>query len=154
MIVRSLCNTCLQRYEILIQASDVGLVKQVTDDGYTAPCPRLCGGRINMAGDSVIDALQSHAQLKDAISLTGLELYRAVNGAGLPDEVSTDPVVVESMLKANRITGVELEEINGRVYLHELRLENGVVVHLGAGSPGARVIKITKERPHGTAPRS
>lgn len=150
MICKALCNTCLQAYELLLQPSDVGLVKQITDElGLTAPCPRLCGGRINVAGDPVISAMQHNVQLADPIHLTGKELYIAVNGAGLPDEIAKDKEVIVSLLKANRVKDVDVEEADGKFYIHEITLENGTTIHLGASPRGARVVKMTKERPHG-----
>ena len=151
MIVRSLCNSCFQTYSLLLQESDIALVKQIADEnGQTCPCPRLCGGRINLVGTTAIDT--SNLRLRDPMNLTGKELYQAVNGAGLPDEIEKGMEIIESLLKAYTITGVSLEDVNGRVYLHELILSNGMTIHLSAGARGAQVLKITKEHSHG--PRS
>lgn len=84
--------------------------------------------------------------MKEPLHITGLQLYQAVNGLGLPDEIPKDSIIVESLLKANKLTGVAVEEVNGRTYLHELKFENGVTLHLGAGQRGAQVLKLTKAR--------
>lgn len=145
-MVHALCQTCLQPYRLMIAASEVSLIKQVAaEDGRTAPCPRQCGGSINLVGDPGIDALTENARLREAMTLTGTELYRAVNGAGLPDEIPTDGDTIRSHLLANRVGGLLLEiGEGGKYYLHELHLENGVILHLTAGLKGAEVLKITK----------
>ena len=141
MMIRSVCSTCFQRYNLLIQASDVELVKEIsTNEGRSCPCPRLCGGEINLTGEPNLEGVQ----LKDPIELTGLELFKAVGGMGLPDEVPKSPVVVTALLKTHKIVSVYLEEINGGLYLHELHLDDGVVIHLASGARGAKVLKITK----------
>lgn len=151
MILLSLCNSCFQPYQVLLQPSDVELVKQVADEGgQSCPCPRLCGGKINLIGDATISAMGKDRRLKDPIHITGRQLYQAVNGLGLPDEIPTDALVVDSLLKSNKLTGSVVEEVNGRLYLHELKLENGITIHLAAGQRGAQVLKMTKERTSGT----
>jgi len=141
----------MQPYEILVQVSDVDLVRQLIDEHGLSPCPRLCGGRINVFNDETIKALQHGKQLAPVISLTGKQLYQAVHGAGLPDEVPTSAEVITSILKANKVVDLQLEETDGRFYLHEIKLENGLTIHLGGGAR-ARVVKITKEREHGVPP--
>ena len=74
-----------------------------------------------------------------------MQLYQAVNGLGLADEVPKDMTVIDSVLKANKIVSIDLQEANGNYYLNELRLEGGIIVHLTSGARGARVLKITKE---------
>lgn len=149
MIVRSICTTCFQPYKLLIQVSDVELVKQLsTNEGRTCPCPRLCGGEINLVGEPVIPPGKLH--LRDPIELTGLQLFQAAGGLGLPDEVPKDATVIDSLFKSYKVTSVDVEEQGGNFYLNELRLEGGVTIHLSSGARGARVLKITKERPHGS----
>lgn len=143
MIVRSLCNTCLQPFELLLEASDVDLIKTIIDDeGHTAPCPRLCGGRINIVGNPVLGAMAD--KLKQPIHISGKQLFQAVHGMGLPDEVPTSLTSISALLRANKVVGVELEEWNGKFYVHELKLEGGVTVHLSAGVKGAMVLKVTQ----------
>jgi hypothetical protein len=148
MIVRSVCSSCLQTYNLLIQASDVDLVKQIsTDEGRTCPCPRLCGGEINLTGSPDIDP---DIQLRDPIELTGLQLYQSVGGLGLPDEVPKDVTVIDSIFKAYKVLSIDVEEGNGSFYLNEIRFEGGVVIHLASGARGAKVLKITKEKANGS----
>lgn len=110
------------------------------------PCPRLCGGSINLVLDPTIVAMSTDKRLRDPILLTGTELYQAVNGMGLPDEIPKDPIVVQSLLKSSAIAAVVVEEVNGKIYLHEMILDTGVTIHLGSGQRGAQIIKLTKER--------
>lgn len=152
MMIFSLCNTCLQPYTVLVEASDVELIKQIADDmGHTCPCPRLCGGRINLVGDPLISEMTKDRRLKESMTLSGKELYQAVNGLGLPDEIPKTIEVVAAMLKSSPIEHLDVEEQQGKIFLHEILLQNGVTIHLGSGQFGAQVLKMTKERtPNGT----
>lgn len=146
MIVFSLCQKCLQPFELNIQPGDVHLIKQIsTHEGMMAPCPRQCGGGINLVGDQVVDALAGD-HLKSIMKITGTELYQAVNGMGLPDEIPHEAGIVTSLLVANRVRAVVTEKANGKTYLHEIILDNGYTIHLAAGARGAHVLKVTKER--------
>lgn len=149
MIVNAGCSSCFQTYKLLIQVSDVELVKQIsTDDGRSCPCPRMCGGKINLVGEPVLSP--DTFSLRDPIELTGLQLFQALGGLGLPDEIPKDVLVIDALLKASRVVGVDVDEFDGSFYLSELRLEGGVTLHLTAGARGARVLKITKERTNGS----
>lgn len=148
MIIKSGCSTCFQTYKLLIQVSDIDLVKQVaTNEGRSCPCPRLCGGQINLVGEPLISP--EVFQLRDPIELTGLQLFQALGGLGLPDEIPKDVTVIDSILRTHKVIGADVQEFNGNFYLNELRLEDGIVVHLTSGSRGSRVLKITKERTNG-----
>lgn len=145
MIVRSLCNTCLQRFELLLKPGDAPLLRQIAQEsGKFCPCPRLCGGMINLQHDPAIEQLQEGPRLRDPMTLTGAQLYQAVNGAGLPDEIPKDEAVIDSLLRANHIVKCALEHVGDRIYLHELHLSNGSVIHLAAGGRGAQVLKVTR----------
>ncbi len=151
MIIRTLCNSCLQTFELVLEASDLSLVKQIADEtGHTCPCPRLCGGSILLVGDETSKQMATDSRLKTPLRITGKELYKAIHGSGLPDEIPRDADVLESMLKANDVTGVSVEKVNDTIYLHELYLSNGVTVHLASGQRGAQVLKMTKERDNGS----
>lgn len=148
MMILSLCQTCLQKYDILVENSDVDLIKELSDEtGTTCPCPRQCGGTINLVGNGLVDSIRGK-QLKDSIHLTGKELYKAVHGAGLPDEFPSNDEIIRSLLLANKIESVDVEienmNLGPKFYLHEIRLSNGVTIHLGAGRLGAEVLKITR----------
>jgi len=146
----ALCQTCLQPYRLMISASEVNLIRQISDSsGHTAPCPRKCGGTINLVGDATIDAMTE--KLKPPMSITGVELFRAVNGMGLPDEIVKDIDTFQALLIASKVVGAVVDLAGeGRIYLHELHLENGMTIHLSAGLKGAEVLKITKRGvPHG-----
>ena len=154
MIIRSLCNGCFEPYVITLMPGDVELVKQIQNekDPRFCKCPRLCGGLINLAGDESLAAMTKLIK-KDPISITGKQLYQAVMGAGLPDEIPKDVLVLTSLLKANRVVGAMAEDIGGKFYLHELKLENGLTFHFSGGPRGAQILKVTKDRevPNGSA---
>jgi hypothetical protein len=142
----SLCNKCLQPFQILLEAGDAALIRQISleDAGRLCKCPRLCGGKINLVGDPMIAEMGD--KLREPMTLTGKELYAAVNGLGLPDEVEKDPEVIRSLLVANKVVAVDIEVVLGRLYLHELKLDNGFTIHLASGARGSQVLKVTKER--------
>jgi hypothetical protein len=143
MIVKSLCNSCFQTYVLTFQVSDVGLVKQISDEvGHTCPCPRLCGGSINLVGEFQIAEMTEKMRLRDPIRLTGMELFKAVKGLGLPDEIVTSDLTLNALFQSRKVTGLEIEKIDDKLYLHEIVLGN-VRVHLAAGQRGAQVLKIT-----------
>lgn len=147
MTFLSVCNRCLQSYELTILQKDKELVSQLEDATGFAKCPRHCGGFINLYPVTEFTALRDGNVLaRDPMQLTAKELYGAVFGAGLPDEIPRHPELVESILKANKVVGVKLEQTDERsgIYLHEIVLENGLTIHLGGGI-GPRVVKITKE---------
>lgn len=149
MIIRTLCNTCLQPFELMLEASDLELVKQISDQaGETCPCPRLCGGAILLVMDPTFSQMTNDPRLKNPLRVSGKELFKAVNGAGLPDEIPNDPNVVLAMLKSSPISDASIEVVGKDVLLHELRLQNGVTIHLASGLRGAHVLKMTKEREH------
>lgn len=147
MIIYSLCNTCLQPYQLLIESSDIGLIQQIMDEtGNTCECPRKCGGRINLVGDPTIEAMSKDIRLKNPLSISGKELYQAVNGLGLPDEVPKSTDTVSAILRAEKINEVSIGEIQERIYLHEIKMTGGITIHLGSGPYGAQILKMTKER--------
>lgn len=149
MIIPSLCNTCLQPYQILVEAHEVPLLKQIaTDDGEACPCPRLCGGMISLVRDPVLTTMAEDKRLKTPMAITGVQLYQAVSGLGLPDEVPKDERTVESLLLANKVEKVDIEVQNEKLYLHEIHLSNGTVLHLGAGLKGAQILRVSKGAPN------
>lgn len=149
MIILSVCRTCLQPYEITVSLKEIPLLKQITDErGETCPCPRLCGGDINILPDMDITQLLGATKLREKMPLTGTELYRAVKGLGLADEVPKSPELVHALLTGRKTVSVELETVGSQVFLHEIRLEGGVTLHLAAGARGSQVLKITRGNNH------
>lgn len=144
MIIRSVCNTCFQVYEVHSEPTDTSLLKEIISEDLMAPCPRLCGGQINMVTSGQITALANDPRLKAPLPITAKELFKAVKGAGLPDEIPKSEDVVSLLFGAARVHGVTTESLNGHVYLHEIKFENGAVLHLASGMRGAEVLKITK----------
>lgn len=144
MLIRSLCNTCFQVYEITILPEDAFLLKDLATDGL-APCPRLCGGQINLEASPGIEALVEEKKLRDPLSISMKELYKAVHGAGLPDEIPKSPEAVEAILRSTPIVRVKVEMVEKLIYLNEIELANGLTVHLTSGPRGATVLKITRK---------
>lgn len=145
MIINSLCNTCFQPFTLIVEPGEVYLVKEISDDtGSLCPCPRKCGGNINLVGDPVIGQMANDPRLKDPMSISGTQLYKAVMGLGLPDEIPKSAVLVDSLLRASPVVKTLTETDGKYIYLHEITLENGTTIHLGAGRKGAQVMKVTK----------
>ena len=145
MLIHSICNLCFQPFNLVIEMSEIELIKQVSDEkGMTAPCPRLCGGRVNLVGSpSPETALNA---VKMPMTVTGREFFKAVMGAGLPDEIPVSAEVVSGMLKSGKITNIKADQVDGAIYLHEIELDHSVILHLASGSRGATVLKVTKAR--------
>lgn len=142
MILFTLCNSCLQPFQVTIRPEDKALVESLPDKDGLAPCPRQCGGKISF--DHEIQDFAKDKRLRKPLHVTGKELYQAVHGMGLPDEVTDDPDIIEALFKANRIASVKMEQAMGRLFMHEILLDNGMVVHLSAGAKGAQVLKVTR----------
>lgn len=146
-VVRTFCDVCLQTYELrLTETTDGLLLKQLVPEGVFCRCPRQCGGSICLVNDEKRLEMMGRDGMAPPITLTAKELFQAVNGLGLPDEIPKHAIVIDSLLRANRVEEVLLEEHNGRIYLHEMKLSNGTTIHLTAGAKGASVLKVTELR--------
>jgi hypothetical protein len=142
MIIHSFCNSCMSRFDIIVRTDEGHLITKSMDEDGTSRCPRDCGGRINLRNDPSINNLAS--MMKAPLLLTSKEFYKALGGMGLPDEIPNSVELVESLLKSHKVADVLLEDVGGRIYLHELRLENGSTIHLASGGHGAQVLKVTR----------
>jgi len=143
MILCTLCNSCHECFDIVI-APDMGhLIAQLANEDGVAECPRHCGGKILLTGGQAMQLL-AQAEKGPHTNLTAVELYRAIHGAGLPDEIPKSGELVEAMLKTHKVKDAIVEEVGERIYLHELLLENGSIIHLTAGGRGAQVLKVTR----------
>lgn len=154
MTIHTLCNSCLQVYALQIGPEDSHLVQGLLDDDQTCPCPRLCGGRIILTTQDDLKTLASDGRLYQPLPITGRELFKAVKGVGLPDEIPSSLEAVEALLLSKHVVSVSMQQDGRRIYLHELRLSNGVVLHLAAGQRGAQVLKITRERVDAEVPQA
>jgi hypothetical protein len=141
VILRTCCNTCLNGFTVRIDPGDGPLLAQLADEDGLCACPRQCGGKVLVTKDA---SLTTIASILKSVSLSAKEFFSAVHGGGMPDEVPNSEQLVASLLIANKVLAVETEEADGRVYLHEIHLENGTKLHLGAGGRGAQVWKVTK----------
>lgn len=152
MIQKSLCTRCFQAYVITIEAGDKALYAQMQDDGSIIKnlisCPRKCGGFITPLNSD--DIRLKAPVFAYALSLTVPELYKAVNGAGLPDEVPKDLDAINALLLVHRVNETMLEEVGRQFLLHGLKLSNGFTIHLGCSPKGPCIVKITKEAPDGS----
>lgn len=147
MIIHSVCSSCLRSFNLMVEPTDIQLVKEIADDeGNTCPCPSLCGGSINLVGPPTVP---ENVHVKAPINLTGRQLYQAVNGLGLPEELPRTVESVEKALVSHVVTKVVVEEHQGKVYLHEFHLATGDVLHLASGSKGAQVLRIVKGESRG-----
>lgn len=144
MIIHTLCNACLQAYELWVESGDIGLMKQLVPDGQVpmCPCPRLCGGQILLGENPLV----GDPRLRTPLKISVKELFKAVKGAGLPDEVPKSADLIQALFKGYNVTGIKVEQVGDEVYLHEVMFENGNTVHLGYGPKGARIFKITREK--------
>jgi hypothetical protein len=152
--IHSLCNSCLQAYDLEFTSVDKDLIGQIEVQAGMARCPRHCGGLINIGPVQEFKHVvtEGNRLFKDPIHLTAQELYAAIYGNGLPDEIPRDIDVVESLMIAHKVVGTTLEMApTGEIYLHSLKLSNDVTVHLGGGM-GPRVVKITKPRKENHGP--
>jgi hypothetical protein len=137
-----LCNSCFQRYVLTVRPQERGLLAGYEDKGLL-DCARGCGGKVIFGQDAA--AMAEGAQLAPPLHVTATEYYKALGGMGLPDEVTDDPDLIEALFKAHRVDSVMLELAMGRIFIHEIRLENGMTVHLSAGAKGAQVLKVTRK---------
>lgn len=140
MIDNGLCNSCFQRYVLTVRPQERGLL--TWDENNLLACARGCGGKVLFGQDAV--SMAEGAQLATPLHVTATEYYKALGGMGLPDEVTDDPDIIEALLKAHRVLEVKLEQAMGRIFIHEVQLENGMTVHLSAGAKGAQVLKVTR----------
>ena len=148
MLIHSLCDKCYQSFKLVLEPADLELVKQVSDaQGFSAPCPKLCGGRINLVGNPSWGGIRFYAG--DAMTVTGKEFYKAVMGGGLPQELPKSAGEIESILKSGKITDMLMEVYNDQVYLHELEIDKETIIHLCSGAKGAQILKITKRHKDG-----
>jgi hypothetical protein len=139
----TLCNTCLQPFELQVSPDETHLMKEFLAEDMTMPCPRLCGGRI-LFSTTASDLVKRGGPLRDPIRLTGKEYFKAAHGGGMPDEVPASKEAVESLLIANHVLAMETEQVGRDVYIHEIRLSNKTIIHLTGGQRGAVVSKITR----------
>lgn len=138
MRIELMCNSCAQRFSVWVKGEqDKNLINSITKEDGLITCPRLCGGQVT--------SMDVRAPgMKDAMSLTAQELFTAVQGAGLRDELEKNPYVIEALLKAG-IKSVDIETHQDKIYIHEIKV-NGSTIHLTAGIKGAMVLKVTKDK--------
>jgi hypothetical protein len=142
MNIRTRCHKCGTAYQISINPVELHLVIKLSDGKVPpyAPCPRKCGGKILLSDTGLLPA-----QVRDVVVVTATELYQAVMGAGLPKERRVCKADLEKLLLRRKIVALDVEEhSDASLYLHEIHLEGGAVVHLTSGAAGALVLKVTE----------
>lgn len=144
MILVTVCNSCLQPFELQVSPDETHLLKELLDDSDTIACPRLCGGRVVLTPSKELTDLLADSRLRDPVRMTGKELYKAVNGGGMPDEVPASREAVEALLLAHPVIGVGMDVDGKHISINELRLSNRTIIHLTSGRLGAEVLKITR----------
>jgi hypothetical protein len=132
------CATCKSAFEIRFEKpSDISLLSHMLVNGQVdCVCPRKCTGRI-----------AQQAQFAEGVfplSVTVQELFQAVSGMPLPDEVPKSAIFVLSLLKSERVLEARCEEEGGSIFLHSITLTNGCTIHLCASGRGPQVLKITR----------
>lgn len=148
-MIRSFCQTCFQPFTIqtLPGRDNLALLHQTMDKDGFGPCPRLCGGKINLTNNEAIEKLMTSVKLRDPLNLTLTQYYQAANGLGCPDEIPKDADILQPLLKSAQVEGMVMDIAPGGLYIHEIHFDNGFVLHLTAGSKGAMVLKVTKSWP-------
>jgi hypothetical protein len=144
VIITTLCNGCLQPFEIQVSPDETHLIKELLNETQEMKCPRLCGGSILFSNNPDFLSMAKDVRLKETLRLTGKELYKAAMGFGLPDEIPMSKETVDAMLTSSPVIGVETEQVGKNIYLHELRLANKTIIHLTSGQQGSQVLKITR----------
>jgi hypothetical protein len=105
-------------------------------------CPR-CGAQA--AGTDEM-SLPRAIHTADIIDLTPIEMFSALSGFGLPDEMPSSVENVSQTLSSSPIKRVVGQNVPGtkRCSIDFVELENGVRIYLGASTHGAVVYRITK----------
>lgn len=145
-MIFTVCDTCLQPYRLSIGDRESVLLEQIKESGVV-PCPRLCGGYLALDQTKMLGKAAAQKSLKDPLHLTVTELFQALHGHGLPDEIPKDELVVKALLEGSTPLNWVFERDGKNIYLHEIVLKD-VVVHLASGMRGAQILKITKKVPH------
>jgi len=106
------------------------------------PCIRTgCGGEMELQGKfDYEDAVQEDHTLEVH------EFFRALCGFGTPDEIASEPEIVRSLLKSEKIVDVKVRKSYTRTVVDHIDLANGLRLHFTLGSEGAVVYKITRYR--------
>ena len=141
------CDSCLTvvRFVDDPQVCQSFLEHSIWEGGY--PCVRQCGAKMTrIPGGEWETWKSSHDEgILKLYELSMAELFRAMSGFGLPDELQVEPEYVKALLLSNPITDLLLQRSDsGRTVIKRLDLKNGLSIHLASSPRGATVYKITR----------
>ena len=137
------CDVCSSVWSVLDdEEAEKLLVQHKHWINHPRMCPQ-CGGTVVVTTVALVGYLR--AQGVAVPELTASEAFSALCGLGLPEQIGHEPEVVEALLLAHRVTGVEVAKSpSGRTLLKSLTLANGVTIHLISNVSGAGVLKIVR----------
>ena len=93
------------------------------------------------------NASSGHLGMMTVLCLTAEEFFSALCGYGLPDEIGSEPEVVQALLLSSKVIGAAVgKSLSGRAILSKLELENGTCLHLASARQGPTVYKVTRKR--------
>lgn len=143
------CNKCLTLVRLVDDPTVVHrLVRDHPKFAGGHWCVR-CGEPVQLVRHVDFEAWQNlrGTELVKFLELNAAEYFRAACGFGLPDEISTEPEVVKSLLLSSRVIEAKVQKsISGRTILSRLDLDNGLSLHLAMSSNGPTVFKITRKQ--------
>jgi hypothetical protein len=115
------------------------------------PCPG-CGK--NTRGMFEAQADTKALRLMRFRDLTPIEAFHAFSGLGFPEEQRCSLAVVEALLLAQPVRKVRGTDVMGteRTIVDALELQDGTIIHFGAGAEGACIYRIV--RPPANAARA
>lgn len=142
------CDACLMAVIVVGDPDDIRRLithHPMWKDGL--PCVREgCLEKMYQL-DVLPDMLRSQANVLEQVELTPEELFRAMGGFGLPEEIGFAPEMVRALLLSSKVVGMSADKVvSGRVILDRLDLEDGTSLHLASSRQGPVVFKVTRRR--------
>jgi hypothetical protein len=144
VVICSGCGAVFRVLETDPMSSDcvqlVGPKSEWWPDRYT--CPR-CGAQAAGADEN---SLPRSVQTASVVDLTPIEMFSAMSGFGLPDELPSSVENIAETLKGSPVKRVVGQNVpnTGRCSVDFIELVNGVRVYFGASVHGAVVYRIVK----------
>lgn len=141
-----ICSGCGAVYRVFdtIEGGDneqlIGPLSEWWPDKYT--CPR-CGAQAAGAEEAL---LPRSVQTSDIVDLTPIEMFSALNGFGLPEELPTSVENLTEVLRSSavkRVVGSNVPNTK-RCVVDFIELESGVKVYFGASTHGAVAYRVVR----------
>lgn len=143
------CDSCLQ--VIRVQGDPEELCRLIAQNPTwkdRLPCVNSgCSGPLKLLTEDVLALLSNVLEpgLIGVVDLTPREMFQALCGFGLPEEVGQAPEVVVALLRSTSISDVAVRiSPSGRTIIDRLDLSNRLSIHLAASPDGAVAFKITR----------